>query len=91
MAYMKSKKDYQFTYTSGTAGSIALGGQGSELYLVAKGTGCYWDLGVAASACTAGTATYLPNDAPILIPVQAPTLISALGTGSGTLFIVEFI
>ena len=85
---MKQKIDYQFTYTSGTAGSQALVGQGSELYLCAKTTHCYFEIGGTA---TASASTYLPKDSPILIPVEHPTSVSAIGTGSGTLYIIEFI
>jgi hypothetical protein len=88
MAYMKTNKDYQFTYTAGTAGSTSLAGQGSELYLCATTSNCYFEIGGTA---TSSASTYLPKDSPIIIPIQAPTTIQAIGTGSGTMYVIEFI
>lgn len=84
----KQKIDYQFTYTSGTAGSASLEGQGSELYLCAKTSNCYFEIGGTA---TSSASTYLPKDSPITIPVQYPSTLSAIGTGSGTMYVIEFI
>lgn len=79
--------DAQGDFTAGTAASVSLEGRAAELYLCAKTANCYFDLKATA---TAGSATYLPKDSPVVIPCQHPSTVSAIGTASGTIYVIEF-
>lgn len=70
-----------------TATSGSLTGHANELYLVAKGNACLFELGATATSAS----TYLPGSSPICIPCDGPATIGVIqDTASGTLFYIEF-
>ena len=87
--YTQNKQLYKAINNS-AAVSLTLSGQAKGLFIVLHGTDGYINITGGTASATAGT--YLPADFPVEIKCMHPLAISTLGlTGSGTLFVIEYI